>query len=87
MVIEIQNICPRCGRYCIPVINQMNSAGAWTTKWLCVCGYEGGNPTVTYTTITTQPALSSSTDNFTRTINDQTNRPIQKEGGVPSLEA
>lgn len=68
--------CPRCGRYCIPVIN-----GTWTTKWLCVCGYEANHPTVTYTT------TSSSTGNFTRTINDQTNRQIQKEGGVPSLEA
>lgn len=80
--------CPNCGRYCIPVINQMNSAGTWTTKWLCICGYEANHPTVTYTTTTIiQPALSVSTGNITRTINDQTNRQIQKEGGVPSLEA
>lgn len=84
---EIQHICPRCGRYCIPFIDQMNSAGTWTTKWLCICGYEAKNPEVTYTTTTTQPALLVSTGNITRTINDQHSRQIQKEGGVPSLEA
>ena len=86
-MIEIQHICPRCGRYCIPVIDQINSAGTWMTKWLCVCGYEANHPTVTYTTTTPQPALPFSTCNFTRTINDKNNRQIQKEGGVPSLEA
>ena len=83
----VQHICPRCGRYCTPVITQMNSTGTWMTEWLCVCGYEADHPTFTYTTTTTQPALSVSTGNITRTINDQNSRQIQKEGGVPSLKA
>ena len=84
---KIQHICPRCGRYCTPVIIQTNSVRTWMTKWLCVCGYEVTYQTVPYTTTTTQPALSVSTSNITRTINDQHSRQIQKEGGVPSLEA
>jgi hypothetical protein len=77
--------CPRCGRYCTPYI-----ITTWTTEWKCTCGYDsavnGGGIVYSYSTAETLYNEQALTDLRT-SRNDQTNRQIQKEGGVPSLKA
>lgn len=80
--------CPRCGRYCTPYINPMVTS--WRTEWKCPCGYNsavnGAGVVYSYSTAETlynEQALT----NLRTSSNDKVNRQIQKEGGVPSLEA
>ena len=77
--------CPRCGGYCTPYI-----ITSWRTEWKCSCGYNsavnGAGVVYSYSTAATlydEQALT----NLRTSKDDKVNRQIQKEGGVPSLEA
>ena len=80
--------CPRCGGYCISYIIPMVTS--WRTEWKCPCGYNSAvNGTgVVYSYSTAETLYNEQALTNLRTVsNDKVNRPIQKEGGVPSLEA
>jgi len=80
--------CPRCGRYCISYIDPMVTS--WRTEWKCICGYDSAidGAGIVYSYATTEMLYNEQALTDLRTArDDQHSRQIQKEGGVPSLEA
>ena len=71
--------CPRCGRYCIPYVTT-----SWRTEWKCSCGY---NSTVNGSGVVYSYSTAATLTNSRTSKDDKDSRQIQKEGGVPSLEA
>ena len=71
--------CPRCGRYCTPYV-----ITSWRTEWKCSCGY---NSTVNGSGVVHSYSTAANLTNSRTSKDDKDNRQIQKEGGVPSLEA